>query len=123
VRIAAFHDLERPAPGRGDGGGGFGASVASVGEDALDERKPPPRLLQHRADRVAILDVGGQDGDAQQQPERIDKDVALAARDLLRRIVARRIERPPFCAVLALWLSTIAALGLASRPAWSRTAR
>jgi hypothetical protein len=60
---------------------------------------------------------------AQQQAERINEDVALATRNLLARIKALRVERgPPFCAPLALWLSMIAVVGLASRPACSRTA-
>jgi hypothetical protein len=53
-----------------------------------------------------------------QQALRIDKDVALPALDLLACIVARRINRrPPFSALLTLWLSMIAAVGLASRAA------
>jgi hypothetical protein len=43
------------------------------------------------------------DDDAQQETERIDEDVPLAARDLLACIVALRVERgAPFCAALAL---------------------
>jgi hypothetical protein len=53
---------------------------------------------------------------AQQQAERIYENVALLALDLLSRIVAMRIDaRPPFSALLTLWLSMIAAVGLASR--------
>jgi hypothetical protein len=60
---------------------------------------------------------------AQQQAERIDENVALATRDLLARIEALRVERGlPFCAPLTLWLSMIAVVGLAPRPACSRTA-
>ena len=41
--------------------------------------------------------------DAQQEAERVDQDVPLAAEDLLARIIALRIERsPPFGAPLAL---------------------
>jgi hypothetical protein len=55
-------------------------------------------------------------GDAQQEAERVDQDVALATRDLLASIIALRVERrPPFCAALPLWLSMIATLGLALR--------
>jgi len=69
------------------------------------------------------------DHDVQEEAERIDEDVPLAARDLLARIPrvrplagprtgsALRVDRrPPFCAALALWLSMTAADGLASRP-------
>jgi hypothetical protein len=63
------------------------------------------------------------DHDVQQEAERIDEDMPLAARDLLARIEALRVDRrPPFCAALALWLSITAAEGLASRPSFSRSA-
>ena len=59
----------------------------------------------------------------QEEAERVDEDVPLAARNLLARVIALRIKRiPPFGAALALWLSMIAAVGLAWRPACSRTA-
>jgi phosphoenolpyruvate carboxylase len=54
----------------------------------------------------------------QQQAQGIDEDVALAAVDVLRGIVA---PRPPFSVVLTDWLSRIAALGVGSRPAARRT--
>jgi hypothetical protein len=51
-----------------------------------------------------------------QQALRIDEDVPLLTFDLLACIVARRINRrPPFSALLTLWLSMIAAVGLGSR--------
>ena len=79
------------------------------------------RAWQHVARAVAILNVGGVDDDAQQKAERVDEDMALAAGDFLARIIALRVERgAPFCAALALWLSMIAAVGLASRPSCSR---
>jgi hypothetical protein len=56
-----------------------------------------------------------------QQALRIDKDVALFAFDFLPRVVAARIDAvPPFSELFTLWLSMIAAVGLASRPAFSR---
>ena len=58
------------------------------------------------------------DDDAEQQAGRVDRDVTLAALDLFTRVVA---PRPPFSVVLTLWLSMMAALGLASRPSRSRS--
>jgi hypothetical protein len=56
-----------------------------------------------------------------QKALRIDEDVALLALDLLAGVVARRVDRrPPFSALFTLWLSIIAAVGLASREAASR---
>ena len=46
---------------------------------------------------------------SQQQAQRIDHDMVLAARHFLARIIA---PRPPFSVVLTDWLSMIAALGV-----------
>jgi hypothetical protein len=72
---------------------------------------------QQRA-AVAVLDVGGVHDGVHQQALGIDEDVPLLAFDLLAGIVARRINRRlPFSTLLTLWLSIIAAVGLASRDA------
>jgi len=121
MQVAALDDLDGPAAGIGDDLRHLCSLVAGIGEDALDEGERATCRPQQFAGAVAILDVAGMDHDAQQEAERIDEDMALAARDLLARIKALRVERrPPFCAALALWLSMIAAVGLASRPACSR---
>ena len=74
---------------------------------------------QHAA--IAVLHVSGGDQDAQQQPELVDQDVAFLALDQLAGIEAMRIDRrPPFSALFTLWLSTMQAVGLASRAACSR---
>ena len=58
-----------------------------------------------------------------QQTQRIYEDVALLALDLFARIIAMRIDAgPPFSALFTLWLSMIAAVGQASRSAFSRHA-
>jgi len=50
----------------------------------------------------------------QQQTLRVYQDMALLALDLLAGVIAVRIDRgPPFSAALTLWLSIIAAVGLA----------
>jgi hypothetical protein len=52
---------------------------------------------------------------------RVDQDVPFLALDFLAAIEARRINAaPPFSALLTLWLSMMAAVGLASRSACSR---
>jgi hypothetical protein len=123
VQVAALDDLHMPAAGLGDGGGHLWALIAAVGDDALDEGERAARDTQQVAGSVAVLHVGPMHDDAQQETERVDQDVALAARDLLARIEALRVDpSPPFCAALALWLSMIAVVGLASRPSASRAA-
>jgi hypothetical protein len=55
------------------------------------------------------------------QTQRIYENMALLAFDLLARIIAMRIDaRPPFSALYTLWLSMMAAVGLASRSSCSR---
>jgi len=47
--------------------------------------------------------------------------MALLALDLFARIIAMRIDAdPPFSALFTLWLSMMAAVGLASRSAFLR---
>ncbi len=123
MEVGALDDLQFPLTGPRDGVRHPWALIAAIGIDAFDEGEAAAGFAQHGARSVAVLDVGGMNGDAQQEAERIDEDMALAALDLLARVVARRIERePPFTAPLTLWLSMMAALGLASRPACSRVA-
>ena len=123
MQIGPLHDLQLPGTGAGNGRRHLWPLIAAVGEDALDEREPAAGPAQQLDRAVAILHVGRMDHDVQEQTERIDEDVPLAARDLLARVIALRIDRrPPFCAALALWLSITAADGLASRPSASRTA-
>jgi hypothetical protein len=41
---------------------------------------------------IAILNVGRQDADVQQETERVDKDVSLPADDFLTRVEPLRID-------------------------------
>jgi hypothetical protein len=57
----------------------------------------------------------------QHQAECINQDMTLLAFDQLAGIEAVWIDaEPPFSALFTLWLSTIQAVGLASRSACSR---
>jgi hypothetical protein len=93
MEIAAPDDLHRPTPRGGDRRRHFRPLVSGVGEDALDEGKAAARLPQQFARPVAVLNVGGRNAHAEQKAERVDKDMTLAARDLLARIEALRVER------------------------------
>ena len=70
---------------------------------------------------IAILNICGMNDCMHQQALRIDENVPLLALDLLSCVVARRINRsPPFSALLTLWESMTAAVGLASLETASR---
>lgn len=121
MEFGALDDVEFPGAGLGDSGRHLGSLIAGVGEDDLDEGEQAAAPPQQLEGAVVILHRSRMDHDVQEQAEGIDEDVALAARDLLARVVPLRIDRgPPFCAALALWLSMMAAEGLASRPHRSR---
>ena len=92
-RVGSFDDLDFPASGLGDGSRHFRPLISGVGEDFRDEGEAPPRALQQTAGAVAILNIGGQDAHAEQESQRIDKDMALAPRDFLARVKPLRINR------------------------------
>ena len=74
-------------------------------------------MARSRIIAVAILDIGGVNEAWSNKPSVSSyKKVALLAFDPLARIIAMRIDTgPPFSALLTLWLSMMAAVGLASR--------
>lgn len=89
----------------------------------FDEGEHLAHGLQDKEATVAVLYVGWMNNQIEHQAERIDKDVTLLAFDFLAGVVARWVNlRPPFSAPLTLWLSMMAAVGLASRSVRSRTA-
>ena len=117
MQFVSLDDFEDPIAGAGSGHRGTGAPIAGIGEDANNEGKQRARAwVENESCAVAILGIGRMYRGAQQQAERVYENVALLALDLLSRIVAMRIDaRPPFSALLTLWLSMTAAVGLASR--------
>ena len=97
--------------------------IGRVGKQLLQERIHPEQGRKQQDAAVAILDIGGMNDGVEQQPQRIYENVALLAFDLLARIIAMRIDPgPPFSALFTLWLSMMAAVGLASRSPCSRHA-
>ena len=97
MRVGAFDDLNRPRARRRDRFAHLQTLIARVGEDDADKRKTRSRLAQNLARPVPILNIGWLNGDAQQKPERIDEDVALAPDELLARVEPLRVQpRAPF---------------------------
>jgi hypothetical protein len=77
-----------------------------------------PEDLQRALGPVTVLHTGCGDHHREDQPERIDEEVAFAPFDLFVRIEA---ADPPFSVVLTDWLSMIPALGCRRLPAAART--
>ena len=95
--------------------------VTAIGVELQQEGVEPKQRAHQQHATVAVLDVGGVDDGLHQQALGVDQDVPLLALDLLACVVAQGIDAdPPFSAPFTLWLSMIAAVGLASRPACSR---
>jgi hypothetical protein len=99
----------------------FWSLISAVGEQRLQKWKHAEQCRHHENASIAILDVCRMNDSVEQETYCVDKNVPLLALDLLARIVAVRINaRPPFSALFTLWLSMMAAVGLASRWACSR---
>ena len=99
----------------------FRPLIATVGKELLQEGIHPEQGRQQQDAAVAILDIGAMNDGVEQQAQRVYENMALLALDLLARIIAMRIDAgPPFSALFTLWLSMIAAVGLASRSPCSR---
>ena len=98
-----------------------GSLIGRIGKELGQERMQPEHRGEQQDAAVAVLDVGGMNNGVQQQAQRIYEKVAFLALDLLARIIARRVDPgPPFSALFTLWLSMMAAVGLASRSLCSR---
>jgi len=99
----------------------FRPLIAAVGKQLFQERIHPEQGCKKQNAAVAVLDIGGMNDHVQQQTQRIYENMALLALDLFARVIAMRIDTgPPFSALFTLWLSMMAAVGLASRSPCSR---
>ncbi len=94
MQLVALDDLELPGAGLDDGRRCPHSLVGGIGEDALDEGKEAARAsIEDERRAIAILHASGMDDNVHQKTERIDENMPLAARDLLARIKALRVER------------------------------
>jgi hypothetical protein len=97
--------------------------IGAVGKQLLEKWKQAFHRRQKQEATVTLLNAGGMYDGVEQQTQRIYQYMALLALDLFARIIAMRIDAgPPFSALFTLWLSIMAAVGLASRSAFSRHA-
>ena len=95
--------------------------IAAIGEQLAQERVEAEQRRDQQDAAVSILHIGRMNNGVHQQAFRIDHDVSLLALDLLAGIVPVRVDAgPPFSALFTLWLSTMQAVGLASRSSLSR---
>ena len=97
------------------------SAVGAVREQLPQERELSEQGGQQQNAAIAVLNVSGRHQHVQHQAECINQDMTLLAFDQLAGIEAVWIDAgPPFSALFTLWLSTIQAVGLASRSACSR---
>ena len=99
------------------------ARVACIRPDDPQPGKSASQFGQHQLGAIPVLNVGGMNHHGHEQPHGVHYDVALASGHLFTRVIA---SGPPFSMVFTDWLSILeqsgmAALGVASRPAASRT--
>ena len=69
------------------------AGIPAVGPHQADRRERLAHRVEHRTGAVAVLDARGRDEHDQQQPDRVDDHMTLAAIDLLARVIAARRGR------------------------------
>lgn len=85
----AFNDLDDDVsllPGPADEPTG----IAAIGKGSLNERVSSAGRLEHRLAAIAILNAGRVDPDGEEPTVGVGQDMALAALDLLARVVALR---------------------------------
>jgi len=86
MQLIALDDLQHPGAGVCDRGGDPPSRMA-----ALDEGEEAARALdEDKARAVAILHIGRMDDGVQQEAERVNEDMPLAACDLLAPVTALR---------------------------------
>ncbi len=94
------------------------ASIAPIGPHHPHVRLLPVEVVHHQPCPVPVLDIGGMHHHRHHHAHGIHQQMACASVEVVASISP---ARPPFSVVVTDWLSRIAALGAASRPAATRT--
>ena len=114
-----LHDLHIPAQRRFDPLDEAALLVRTIGPNELEPREATLERPEQLFATVMILDIGLMHQHAHDQPGGIHEQMPLAPFHALAAIVA---APPPFWLVFTDWLSMMVALGVASRPCFTRTA-
>jgi len=119
--VGALDDLQSQARDFGDGIDDLMRVVAAVGPDKLQPGMALADLAQHQGRAIAVLDAGGMHHHPDRQSFGVNESVKLAAFHFFAGVVPHLvIFTAPFSADFSDWLSRIPAVGLASRPSFSR---
>ena len=94
------------------------ASISAIGPNQRQPAETILELTQHQSGPVTILNICRVYDNGHYQTQRIYNQMPLSPCYFLASVIT---TIPPFEAVLTVWLSIMAALGLACRPASSRT--
>ena len=116
IRFPTYHSQQPSTSGSSPGH--QLTSVASIGPDHPQSGKPTQQFGQHQPGAVLVLNAGSMHHHGQEQSHGVHYNVPLASGNPFTRVIA---PRPPFSVVFTDWLLMMAALGVASRPAASRT--
>ncbi len=116
--IELGHDRKRPTRKALEPVAKTAFAIPAVGSEKRQTREAAQQLHQHEFGPVVVLNPGTMHHHDQQEAHRVYRDMALAPFDLLTSIKA---VVPPFCGARTDCESIIAAEGVASLPACTRT--
>jgi len=119
--VAAFDDFEAKRRNLGHRRVDLMGVVSAVRPNELEPGKAVADFVEHQRRPIAVLDASRMNDDAQRQTFGVDQGVNFAALDLLAGVIAgQAVMTAPFSELFSDWLSTIAAVGDASRSISSR---
>jgi hypothetical protein len=124
---SAFDDLDALRRLVGGGSRDLAGVIACVGPDQFEPVEALADAVENQDCAVSVLDPGGMDDHSQRHALGVDHGVRLAPLHPLTGIITHCVcltfLTSPFSADFKDWLSMTPALGLASRPSRSRSAK